>query len=112
MSGFDDFWAVYPRHVAKKDAQKAWAKLNPSPQLVQVILAALEWQVPAFQWSGAKADYAPYPASWLRSERWTDERRISERRQQPDDQGHFPPCRTRHECIQKCIDADKASKAS
>lgn len=78
---FSRFWDVYPRRVAKKDARKAWAKLNPSPELVDRIVAALEWQVPAFKWDGVSADYAPYPASWLNDERWTDERRKAQRPQ-------------------------------
>jgi hypothetical protein len=73
------FWDAYPRRVAKKEARKAWAQLNPSPELVEKILAALEWQVPAFGWDGPSADYAPYPASWLNAERWTDERRQAPR---------------------------------
>ncbi len=76
---FARFWASYPRRCAKKDARKAWAKLNPNAELVERIVAALEWQVPAYQWDGASADYAPYPASWLNSERWTDERRKAPR---------------------------------
>lgn len=69
------FWDAYPRRVAKKEARKAWAQLDPSPELVDKICAALAWQVPAFKWDGPSHDYAPYPASWLNAERWTDERR-------------------------------------
>lgn len=76
---FARFWAAYPRRVAKKDARKAWAQLNPSPDTVDHIVAALEWQVPAFKWDAESADYAPYPASWLNAERWTDERRSAPR---------------------------------
>jgi hypothetical protein len=100
--GFVRFWDCYPRRVSKKDARIAWAKLNPSPALVDQIVAALEWQIPANQWDGVKQDYAPYPASYLNAERWTDERRTSERRQQQADAyGHIPPCRTFSECINK-----------
>lgn len=77
---FCRFWDAYPRRVSKKEARKAWAKLNPSLELVDRILAALEWQVPAFKWDGESADYAPYPASWLNDERWTDERRKTPRK--------------------------------
>lgn len=109
--GFDEFWAAYPRRVAKKDARKAWAKLNPSPEIVQQILDALEWQVPAFQWDGEKADYAPYPASYLNAERWTDERRAAPRK--VDIRGHCPPCATNAECLNRIFeDARKAREAS
>ncbi len=76
---FCRFWDVYPRRASKKDARKAWAKLNPSPALVEQIISALAWQVPAYHWDAESADYAPYPASWLNAERWTDERRQAPR---------------------------------
>lgn len=76
---FCRFWNAYPRRVAKKEARKTWAQLNPSPALVDAMIAALDWQVPAFKWDGQSADFAPYPASWLNAERWTDERRRTPR---------------------------------
>ena len=63
------FWAAYPRRVAKKDARRAWALLQPTRETVDKMLVTLEWQQRA--WSNW--DYIPYPASWLRAERWTDE---------------------------------------
>lgn len=66
---FDDFWQAYPRRVAKADARKAWDKLKPSPELEAQILAALEWQRQV--WDDPK--YTPYPATYLRGERWEDE---------------------------------------
>ena len=71
---FTSFWAVYPKRVSKKEARRVWAKINPSPLLAEEILTALAWQVPHFKWGGEKAEYAPYPASWLNGERWKDER--------------------------------------
>jgi uncharacterized protein YhdP len=73
LAGFDLFWSRYPRRVAKGDARKAWAKLNPSPQLCAEILAALEWQREQDGWQKDDGQYIPYPASYLRGERWEDE---------------------------------------
>ena len=70
MHGFDDFWAKYPRRQAKLDAQKAWAKLRPSPELQADILTALIWQTASDQW---QRGYVPLPASYLRGRRWEDE---------------------------------------
>lgn len=70
---FTRFWDKYPRRVSKKDARRAWLQLNPSPELVDRMIAALEWQVRAYRWATDKIDFAPYPASWLNGERWTDE---------------------------------------
>lgn len=70
---FARFWNAYPRRTAKKDARRVWAKVDPSPELVDRMLATLAWQVPHFRWDSDKAEFAPYPASWLNGERWTDE---------------------------------------
>lgn len=64
------FWDAYPYRVSKKEARKAWADLDPHPELVDRMLVALAWQGPLW----AKQGYGtPYPASWIRAERWTDE---------------------------------------
>lgn len=63
------FWSVYPHAVAKKEARKAWAELNPSPELVDRMLDTLAWQAPLW---AAQGYGTPYPASWLNAERWTD----------------------------------------
>lgn len=80
---FNDFWAVYPKRVARKDAWKAWEKLDPSPALVETIMAALAWQTRQADWLRDGGKFVPYPATWLRAERWDDERptiaRVSDR---------------------------------
>lgn len=65
------FWNKYPRRCSKKEARRAWAKLNPTPVLVDEMMEALDWQIP--QWAQDGFRFAPYPASWLNAERWTDE---------------------------------------
>ena len=72
-AGFDAFWAAYPRKTAKGDARKAWQKLNPSDALVAAILSALDWQKNQPQWLKDDGQFIPYPATWLRGERWEDE---------------------------------------
>lgn len=67
------FWAVFPRRESKQEARRAWAKLHPSPELVEAILSALSWQVPYHQWNGAKRAYCPLPATYLNQARWEDE---------------------------------------
>lgn len=70
---FARFWNAYPKRVAKKEARKAWATLNPDPVVVEAMLFALAWQVPLHRWAGEKYSYAPYPASWLNDARWEDD---------------------------------------
>jgi hypothetical protein len=71
--GFDRFWVAYPRHKAKKDARKAWTQLAPNADLIDKILTALAWQKTSAQWVKDGGEFIPYPATWLRAERWDDE---------------------------------------
>lgn len=70
---FDKFWQAYPRKVSKKEAQKSWKKINPSLELFEKILKALEMVKQTEQWKKDNGKYVPYPATWLNQERWTDE---------------------------------------
>lgn len=70
---FELFWKSYPRRVAKADARKAWIRLNPSPELVALILDALTWQCQSEAWLKDDGQYVPYAATYLRGERWEDE---------------------------------------
>jgi hypothetical protein len=70
--GFSAFWDAYPRRVAKKAAQKAWAKLKLSPAEQQTILDALEWQTRSAEWTHHDGRYIPYPSSYLTGGRWED----------------------------------------
>jgi hypothetical protein len=67
---FNAFWSRYPKKVGRLDAVKAWNKLRPDAATVNAILEALEWQID--QWDDLR--YCPHPATWIRSERWTDEK--------------------------------------
>lgn len=71
--GFDIFWRHYPRRVAKKEARKAWQQLKPDAETVERIVQALEWQVRQPTWLKDGGQFIPYPATWLRAERWDDE---------------------------------------
>lgn len=69
---FETFWARYPKRKAKADARKAWQQMNGDKHL-DAILAALEWQTREEDWLKNGGQYVPYPASYLRGERWEDE---------------------------------------
>lgn len=68
---FAAFWQLYPRKVAKKAAEKAWAKLAPDAALVEQIMAGLRAQLS--QMRARDKQFIPHPATWLRGERWNDE---------------------------------------
>lgn len=67
---FEEFWAIYPRRVAKRDAIKAWAKLDKDQQLAALIGLA-DWRK---VWiAKGEMEFVPYPATWLNGWRWEDE---------------------------------------
>ena len=66
---FDDFWLLYPRRVARRDAMKAWAQMTAAEQMAAVVAMA-DWRR---VWATKDRDYLPYPATWLRGGRWEDE---------------------------------------
>lgn len=66
---FLDFWLLYPRRVAKKDAARAWMKLTPEQQ-IEAVTAMVEWRR---IWQTKDVEYLPHPATWLNGERWEDE---------------------------------------
>lgn len=68
--GFDQFWAVYPRKIAKGDARKAWAaavKAAKGPNLI--IMGAEKYAADPTR----TPQFTAYPATWLRAQRWDDE---------------------------------------
>ena len=68
---FEEFWNLYPRRVAKKDAEKYWSRLSQSQR--RLAIDAIPSHVSVWEAEGRSKEYLPYPASWLRGERWTDE---------------------------------------
>lgn len=66
---FDDFWLLYPRRVAKRDAQKAWSRMTADEQAAAVV-AMVDWRR---VWRGKDPQYIPHPATWLNGARWEDE---------------------------------------
>ena len=71
---FNQFWATYPKHVAKKPARRAWDKLHADADLLAKILAALEWQKREDSWQREAGRFIPNPATWLNARRWEDEK--------------------------------------
>ena len=70
---FERFWRSYPRKVGKAVAEKAFAKLSPSEELLETMLSAIERQRISEQWNRDNGQYIPHPATWLNGRRWEDE---------------------------------------
>lgn len=71
--GFDQFWDVYPKKSAKKDAFDAWKRVDPDEGKVKRILEAVKRQKLWPQYSGENARYFPSPSKWLDGGCWDDE---------------------------------------
>lgn len=72
-AAFDKFWSAYPRHTNKRQALKAFEKLNPDEAMLGVMLAAIEKQKNSQQWTKDGGQFIPHPATWLNGCRWEDE---------------------------------------
>jgi hypothetical protein len=68
---FDEFWALYPKRVAKGAAIKAWAKLNEAEK--EEALEALPNHLKYWKLKNTEKEYIPFPATWLNQMRYLDE---------------------------------------
>lgn len=67
--GFDDFWEVVPRKVAKGKAEQAWRKAIKIAT-PEVLISAM--RVYANQRVGEDETFTAHPATWLNGKRWLD----------------------------------------
>jgi hypothetical protein len=65
---FVEFYAVYPRKVGKKAAQKAYVKARHDAA-AQTILVGLQRALPGWK----EPRFIPYPATWLNRGGWDDQ---------------------------------------
>ena len=70
---FDQFWAAYPKKVAKEPAKKAFLKHKPDQALLDKMLDALQRYKRTDQWTRDGGQFIPNPATWLNQKRWEDE---------------------------------------
>ena len=68
---FSDFYDLYPRKMARKDAEKAWRSMTTTEQAKA--LEALPNHLKYWKVKETAKDFVPYPASWLRAGRYDDE---------------------------------------
>ena len=68
---FEQFWSLYPKKVARKEAEKAFGKLKSDERLraLEAIPKHVEY------WKATDTDkmYIPHCASWLNGWRFDDE---------------------------------------
>lgn len=71
-AGFEEFWKLYPKKVAKGDARKAWQQVAKIRPPLSTLLKAVVVAKACEQWRRDGGAFIPYPATWLRGERWED----------------------------------------
>lgn len=71
--GFETFWELYPRRVAKGQARRAWARLRPNAELRGRIYDGVRRSAAYWNDQGTEKQFIPHPATWLNAERWEDE---------------------------------------
>ena len=71
VPSFADFYDIFPRHEARKDALKAWGQLTDDAERLAAIIGAAAWR--RILLARHAEGFCPLPASWLRGERYRDE---------------------------------------
>jgi len=66
---FMEFWRTYPNKQSPSAAYKAFRKLNPTPELLDIILNDIK-QRQAYNWAGRQLSKIPYPATYLNRAEW------------------------------------------
>lgn len=79
MSTFNNLWAIYPRKVSKRMAEKAFSKLNPMEQ--EQAIEAMPNHIKYWKSQDTQLAYIPHLATWLNQYRFEDEIVIEEVKQ-------------------------------
>ncbi len=74
--GFEVFYRAWPRKIARADAFKAWQQTRAARPRIADLLEAIARLMTWREQLAKRRDFVPalpYPATWLRGERWADE---------------------------------------
>lgn len=69
---FAEFWAAYPRKVAKPQAMKAWKRISPDQELKKRIIDDVRKRSSSQDWTKDNGTFIPHPATYLNNQRWED----------------------------------------
>ena len=72
LSDFEVFWALVPRRVGKKAAERAWRAVERRGESVEAI-EGMRAYAAAFAQSGTELKYVPHPSTWLNRRGWEDD---------------------------------------
>lgn len=76
-NGFADFWSLYPKKKSKGQAEKAWAAIKVTPELLATIMRGVAQAKRSQSWLKDGGQYIPHPATWLRAKGWEDQEYVS-----------------------------------
>ena len=66
IDDFQAFWGIWPRREAKADAKRVWKRLSATKK--EAIMIDIQTR-----YEGIQKCFIPYPATYLRGERWEDD---------------------------------------
>lgn len=72
LSDFDTFWALVPRRIGKKAAERAWRTVERRGESFEAI-EGMRAYAAAFAQSGTELKYVPHPSTWLNRRGWEDD---------------------------------------
>lgn len=72
LSDFETFWALVPRRVGKKAAERAWRAVERRGESVEAI-EGMRAYAAAFAQSDTELKYVPHPSTWLNRRGWEDD---------------------------------------
>ena len=72
LSDFEVFWALVPRRVGKKVAERAWRAVERRGES-QDAIEGMRAYAAAFAQSGTDMKYVPHPSTWLNRRGWEDD---------------------------------------
>ena len=84
---FNEFWALYPRKVAKAVARKAFERLTEQQQLDAC--KAIDDHLMYWKVKEIELEFIPHASTWLNQERWEDEIVIEPKKQKIDKKWMF-----------------------
>jgi alpha-beta hydrolase superfamily lysophospholipase len=71
--GFNQFYQLYPKRVAKPAALKAWRSQKVKQEEVQAILKDVAAKKNSADWKKEEGKFVPMPSTYLNQRRWEDQ---------------------------------------
>jgi predicted transcriptional regulator len=72
LAGFTEFYGIYPRHIGKAKAKRAFATASKTADPQVIIAGARRW-AEFCETTRRQMQYIPHPTTWLNQGRWDDD---------------------------------------